>query len=85
MKVVEVAEKIAKLLSSRLTNGRIYWDQLLPRLPKINNKYRYQCIVKYKKEPKLTETLKMILDHYQQDSHKTGLQISMDKNPYLLM
>ena len=85
MKVVEVAEKIAKLLSSRLTNGAHILGPVASPIPRINNKYRYQCIVKYKKEPKLTETLKMILDHYQQDSHKTGLQISMDKNPYLLM
>ncbi len=85
MKVVDVTEKITVLLSSRLSNGAHILGPVASPIPRINNKYRYQCIVKYKKEPKLTQTLKMILDHYQQDIHRTGLQISIDKNPYILM
>ena len=85
MKVVDVTEKIAVLLSSRLSKGAHILGPVASPIPRINNKYRYQCIVKYKKEPKLTQTLKMILDHYQQDIHRTGLQISIDKNPYILM
>ena len=54
-------------------------------IPRIKNRYRYQCLIKYKREPKLTETLKTILDHYQNDAHKTGLQVSIDINPFMLM
>ena len=85
MKVVDVTEKISVTLSSRLSKGAHILGPVASPIPRINNKYRYQCIVKYKKEPKLTQTLKMILDHYQQDIHRTGLQISIDKNPYILM
>jgi primosomal protein N' (replication factor Y) (superfamily II helicase) len=85
MKVVDVTEKISVTLSSRLSKGAHILGPVASPIPRINNKYRYQCIVKYKKEPKLTQTLKMILDHYQQDMHRTGLQISIDKNPYILM
>ena len=85
MKVVDVTEKISVTLSSRLSKGAHILGPVACPIPRINNKYRYQCIVKYKKEPKLTQTLKMILDHYQQDIHRTGLQISIDKNPYILM
>ena len=85
MKVVDVTEKISATLSSRLSKGAHILGPVACPIPRINNKYRYQCIVKYKKEPKLTQTLKMILDHYQQDIHRTGLQISIDKNPYILM
>ena len=85
MKVVDVTEKISVTLSSRLSKGAHILGPVACPIPRINNKYRYQCIVKYKKEPKLTQTLKMILDHYQQDMHRTGLQISIDKNPYILM
>ncbi len=85
MKVVGVTEKISKLLSSRLTRGAHILGPVASPIPRINNKYRYQCIVKYKKEPKLTETLKLILDHHQKESYSTGLQISIDKNPYIMM
>ena len=85
MKVVDVTEKIAVFLSSRLSKGAQILGPVASPIPRINNKYRYQCIVKYKREPKLTQTLKTILDHHQQDIHRTGLQISIDKNPYILM
>lgn len=85
MKVVDVTEKIARLLSSRLSKEAVILGPVACPIPRINNKYRYQCIVKYKKEPNLTRTLKTILDHHQQESHSTGLQISIDKNPYMMM
>ncbi|WP_428908705.1 primosomal protein N' [Niallia sp. Krafla_26] len=85
MKVIDVTEKISKLLSSRLSHGARILGPVACPIPRINNKYRYQCIVKYKREPKLTETLNMILDHYQQESTNGGLQITIDNNPYLLM
>ena len=85
MKVVDVTEKISVILFFEVIKRSTYLGPVASPIPRINNKYRYQCIVKYKKEPKLTQTLKMILDHYQQDIHRTGLQISIDKNPYILM
>ena len=53
-------------------------------IPRINNRYRYQCLIKYKREPNLTTTLKTILDQYQKDA-KSGLQVSIDVNPFILM
>ncbi|WP_338469870.1 primosomal protein N' [Niallia sp. XMNu-256] len=85
MKVIDVTEKITKLLSSRLSNQAQILGPVASSIPRINNKYRYQCIVKYKKEPNLTATLKKILDYHQQESYSTGLQISIDKNPYIMM
>ncbi|HEY4550167.1 MAG TPA: primosomal protein N', partial [Bacillus sp. (in: firmicutes)] len=85
LKVVDVTEKITKFIASRLSPKAFVLGPVASPIPRINNKFRYQCIIKYKREPKLTETLKAILDHYQNDAHKTGLQVSIDTNPFMLM
>jgi primosomal protein N' len=41
-------------------------------------------LIKYKREPDLPMTLKMILDQYQKDT-TGGLQVSIDVNPVILM
>jgi primosomal protein N' (replication factor Y) (superfamily II helicase) len=85
LKVVDVTEKITKFIASRISPKAFVLGPVASPIPRINNKFRYQCIIKYKREPKLTETLKAILDHYQSDAHKTGLQVSIDTNPFMLM
>ena len=85
MKVVSVTEKIAKFISSRLTNEAVVLGPVASPIPRINDRYRYQCLIKYKKEPELKNALKSILDHYQQETGTGALQISVDLNPYILM
>ncbi|MCQ6274042.1 primosomal protein N' [Bacillus sp. V3B] len=85
MKVVGVTEKITKFIISRLSAEAFVLGPVASPIPRINNKYRYQCLIKYKQEPNLTEALKAVLDHYQQDAHTTGLQVSIDTNPFILM
>ncbi len=69
MKVVDTIEKITRFLHSRLSQNALILGPVASPIPRINNKYRYQCLIKYKREPKLTETLKEILDHYGKDAH----------------
>jgi primosomal protein N' (replication factor Y) len=85
MKVVSVTEKIAKFISSRLSREAVVLGPVASPIPRINDRYRYQCLIKYKKEPELNNALKAILDHYQQEMGSAGLQISVDLNPYILM
>ncbi|MFD2443469.1 primosomal protein N' [Bacillus sp. CGMCC 1.16607] len=85
MKVVSITEKITKYLRSKLSNQAIVLGPVASPIPRINNRYRYQCLIKYKNEPTLTNAFKVILDQYQQEMASTGLQISIDLNPYILM
>ncbi|HYK75261.1 MAG TPA: primosomal protein N' [Pseudoneobacillus sp.] len=85
MKVVSVTEKLTKYLRSKLSNNAIVLGPVASPIPRINNRYRYQCLIKYKNEPDLSNALKIILDQYQHEMTSTGLQISIDLNPYILM
>jgi primosomal protein N' (replication factor Y) len=82
--VVTATEKIVNYVRLQLSDAAVILGPAASPIPRINNRYRYQCLIKYKREPNLTKTLKTILDQYQKDT-KSGLQVSIDVNPFILM
>ncbi|MFK9092372.1 primosomal protein N' [Bacillus salipaludis] len=82
--VVSATEKIVSYVRSHVSNEAVVLGPAASPIPRINNRYRYQCLIKYKREPNIIKTLKTILDQYQKDT-KSGLQVSIDVNPYILM
>jgi primosomal protein N' (replication factor Y) (superfamily II helicase) len=85
MKAVSVTEKITQYIQSKLSAESIVLGPVASPIPRINNRYRYQCLIKYKREPELGQTLKKVLDNYQQEISAGGLTVSIDLNPYILM
>lgn len=85
MKAVSVTEKITQYIQSRLSAESIVLGPVASPIPRINNRYRYQCLIKYKREPELGQALKKVLDNYQHEMATGGLAISVDLNPYILM
>jgi len=82
--VVSAMEKIVSYVRSQVSKEAVVLGPAASPIPRINNRYRYQCLIKYKREPNLIKTLKTILDQYQKDT-KSGLQVSIDVNPFILM
>lgn len=82
MKVIAASERIAKILKTHLSEQAIILGPAACVIPRIKDRYRYQCMIKYKNEPKLNETLKKILTHFE---HERELLISIDQNPQLFM
>ncbi|RHW36462.1 primosomal protein N' [Neobacillus notoginsengisoli] len=85
MKAVSVTEQITAFLRARVSEEAVVLGPVASPIPRINDRYRYQCLVKYKREPALGENLKQVLDRYQKEDGSGGLQVSVDLNPYLLM
>ncbi len=84
MTVVSATEKIVNYVRSQVSQDAVVLGPAASPIPRINNRYRYQCLIKYKREPNLTKMLKTILDQYQKDT-KSGLLVSIDVNPFILM
>lgn len=84
MTVVTATEKIVNYVRSQVSNDAVVLGPAASPIPRINNRYRYQCLIKYKREPNLTKMLKTILDQYQTDT-KSGLLVTIDVNPFILM
>lgn len=85
MKVVSTSEKISNYLQSRISKESIILGPVTSPVPRIKNRYRYQCLIKYKREPELADNLRYLLEHYQQQIVSEGLSISIDVNPYMMM
>ncbi|WP_088809504.1 MULTISPECIES: primosomal protein N' [unclassified Listeria] len=83
-KVIKTIQDMASYLRSKLGRDSIILGPVPSTISRIKNKYRYQCMIKYKQEPALKEELKMLLEHYQKEQAK-GLAISIDVEPYVLM
>jgi primosomal protein N' (replication factor Y) len=82
--VVAATEKIVNYVKTQVSKDAVILGPAASPIPRINNRYRYQCLIKYKREPHLTKMLKTILDQYQKDT-KSGLLVSIDVNPFILM
>ena len=85
MKTVSVTEKITRYLAGKLGRNAIILGPVASPISRINNRYRYQCLIKYKLEPELNQLMRSILEHYQQESVRDHLQISIDMNPNIMM
>ncbi|OIJ13219.1 primosomal protein N' [Anaerobacillus alkalilacustris] len=85
MKVIEVTEKIGSFLRRSLSDKAIVLGPVASPIARIKDRYRYQCMIKYKNEPTLLAVLKEINENYKREIQQGVLQVSIDMNPYVLM
>ncbi|PLS16629.1 primosomal protein N' [Bacillus sp. M6-12] len=85
MKTVSVTEKITKYLRSNLSQQAILLGPVASPVSRVKNRYRYQCLIKYKREPDLNMLLKNITNNFQQETAQGQLQIAIDLNPQMMM
>ncbi|MDQ0206409.1 primosomal protein N' [Alkalicoccobacillus murimartini] len=83
--VIQKAQKISDYLKSTLGSETVILGPVVSPIARIKDRYRYQCMIKYKNEPRLTEALQQILQHYLRDTTQGKLQISLDMHPYFFM
>src|SRR5699024_447971 len=67
--------EINALIRNKMGQGTIVLGPSKSSIAKMNNRYYFQLLVKYKSEPQLHEVLKTILDQSQKDNAR-GLYIS---------
>lgn len=85
MKVIETTEKIAAYVRRSLSPKSIILGPVVCSIPRIKDRYRYQCMIKYKNEPMLVDVLKEIIENYKREIQQGNLLVSIDLNPYVLM
>ncbi|MCR6095984.1 primosomal protein N' [Salipaludibacillus agaradhaerens] len=84
-KVIAITEKITSFLKRELSENTSVYGPVASAIPRIKDRYRYQCMVKYKVEPKLTHVLQEIMKTYQGEMARTSLTITIDTNPYMML
>ncbi|GCD83402.1 primosomal protein N' [Parageobacillus thermoglucosidasius] len=84
-KAVAVTDKIAAYLRAQLSKEAIILGPVASPIARLHDRYRYQCMIKYKREPNMTRALKAVIDRYQHDVSQGDLSITIDTNPYTMM
>lgn len=81
--VISVSEKVVAFLKRELSEGTIVLGPVASPLARIKDRYRYQCMIKYRNEPELRQTLREIQQHFIREINQGQLQLSIDLHPYL--
>lgn len=85
MVTMKTANHIAKYLRHHLSSETKVLGPTVSPIARIKDRYRYQCMIKYRNEPILKQILGNILQHYEQEIAREHLFISIDNNPYMFM
>ncbi|MFC3040280.1 primosomal protein N' [Virgibacillus xinjiangensis] len=85
VKAVQATQNIAQMLMKAVKPETIVLGPTPSAIPRIKDRYRYQCMVKYKNEPHLRDYMEKILDYYSDNIKKDDLLITIDMQPYHLM
>lgn len=85
MYVVDICEKVASRLKESLSSQAVVLGPVASPIPRVKDRYRYQCVIKYKNEPNLSHILNEILVHYQKRMQQDQLMISVDMHPQTIL
>src|SRR5699024_7754095 len=78
------AHKVSNVLKKYISNQAIVLGPTPSPIARLKNRYRYQLLIKYRKEPQLHAAMNDILESLT-DERRRGLQVTVDLNPYQFM
>lgn len=81
MMAAEYAQKSVEYLRSNLSFNVSIIGPTVAGISRLQNRYRYQCLIKYKIEPKLIPTLMQLIKLYRSDWIKKGIILTIDLDP----
>lgn len=84
-KAIETTRQIVQKLMNHISKDTVILGPSPSPLVRIKNRYRYQCMIKYRYEPNLHTLISKIVDQYTQEIEREDLQIHVDMQPYQLM
>lgn len=84
VKVMQTTQTIVQLLHQKLSDQTRILGPTPSPLSRIKNRYRYQCLIKYKHEPEIRKTIQMILHHFSKEMENDDLTITIDMQPHQL-
>lgn len=85
VKVVQTAQQIVQQLQQKIQPKTVILGPTPSPIPRIKDRYRYQCMIKYKHEPELRRYIQEVNQYFAEDVRKNDLQILVDMQPYNMM
>lgn len=85
VKVIQTTQRIVQLLLQNTQKDTVVLGPTPSPITRIKDRYRYQCMIKYRSEPNLHKLLEKIIDQFNEDITKDDLSIIVDMEPHQLM
>ncbi|WP_010096727.1 primosomal protein N' [Ornithinibacillus scapharcae] len=85
VRVVQITQRIVQLLLKVVGEETIVLGPTPSPIARMKDRYRYQCMIKYKNEPNLRSNLRKIIDQFHEEIRKEDLLITIDMQPYHFM
>lgn len=83
--VVKRADAWAKSLRRILPSSVFLLGPVASPIPRIKDRYRFQCMIKYKNEPEVLTNVKNLVDQFVHDHRNEDIQLTVDVDPQMLM
>lgn len=84
MMAAEYAGKAAEWLRSNLSHTVSIIGPTTASISRLQNRYRYQCLIKYRIEPNLIPVLLQLIRLYRSDWIKKGIVLTIDLDPTMI-
>ena len=84
MMASEYANRVAEYLRSNLTFNVSIIGPTTASIARLQNRYRYQCLIKYRVEPNLINVLLDLIKLYRAEWVKNGIVLSIDLDPSMI-
>lgn len=84
MKASDYAQRVAQYLRSNLSFEVSIVGPTTASIPRLQNRYRYQCLIKYRNEPNLIDVLLELIKLYRADWMKDGIALTIDLDPSMI-
>lgn len=81
MMAAEYSGRVAEWLRANLSNQVAIIGPTTASIARLQNRYRYQCLIKYKIEPNLIPVLQRLLAMYRAEWIKQGILMTVDLDP----
>lgn len=82
---IQTTQKIVQMLLNHVNGDTVILGPTPSPVARMKDRYRYQCMIKYRNEPYLRQLVKKIVAQFEDEVRKEDLQISIDMQPYQLM
>ncbi|MEQ6375274.1 primosomal protein N' [Bacillaceae bacterium S4-13-56] len=78
-------EEIVLLLQKHLSDTTKILGPTPSPLSRVKDRYRFQCMIKYKNEPNLEGKMRKVIQRFEEEMRKKDLIITVDLQPYQMM
>jgi len=83
--VIRAAHSVADFLRPRLAETTILLGPVASPIPRIKDRFRFQIMLKYRDEPRLSDLLAQAVDVFEEGNKQQKMLMTIDVDPHVLL